>query len=51
MHSFTVQIEGEGDSLVEAQVVQVHLGMSLEALFTEIYDLKLEGRLRTDMRC
>jgi hypothetical protein len=49
VHSFTVQIEGEDDALVEAQVVQMHLGMSLEALFGEIYDLKLEGRLRTEM--
>ena len=49
MHSFTVQIEGEDDALVEAQVVQAHLGMSLEALFGEIYDLKLEGRLRTEL--
>ncbi|MET4754501.1 hypothetical protein [Bradyrhizobium sp. RT11b] len=49
MHSFTVQIAGEGDALVEAQVVQAHLGMSLEILFGEIYDLKLEGRLRTEM--
>jgi hypothetical protein len=49
VHSFTVQISGEGDALVEAQVVQAHLGMSLETLFGEIYDLKLEGRLRTEM--
>lgn len=49
VHSFTVQIEGEDDALIQAQVVQAHLGMSLETLFGEIYDLKLEGRLLTEM--
>ncbi len=49
MHNFTVQIEGDDESLLEAQVVQAHLGMPLEALFGEIYDLKLDDRLRTEM--
>jgi hypothetical protein len=49
VHNFTLQLEGEGESLVEAQVVQAHVGMSLWTVFHEIYDLKLEGRLRTEM--
>ena len=49
VHSFTVHLEGDDASLVEAQVVQLHLGMSLWTVFNEIYDLKLDGRLRTEM--
>lgn len=49
MHSFTVHLDGESGALVEAQVVQAHLGMPLAAIFNEIYDLNLDGRLRTEM--
>jgi hypothetical protein len=44
-----VQIEGEGGALVEAQVVQSRLGMSLSALLEEVYGQKLDGRLSTEM--
>lgn len=49
MHSFTLHIEGEDDALVEAQVVQAHLGMPLRIVLDEIYNLQLDGRLRAEM--
>ena len=49
MHSFTVHLEGDDDAVVEAQVVQAHVGMSLRAVFDEIYNLNLDGRLRAEM--
>jgi hypothetical protein len=49
VHNFTVHLVGEDGAPVEAQVVQAHNGMCLEDVFDEIYELKLEGRLRTEM--
>jgi hypothetical protein len=49
VHSFTLHFDGGDDALVEAQVVQAHKGMSLRTVFDEIYDLNLDGRLRTEM--
>jgi hypothetical protein len=49
VHSFTVHLEGAEAAPVEAQVVQAHAGMSLFTIFNEIYDLNLDGRLRTEV--
>lgn len=49
MHSFIVHLVGEEGAPLEAQLVQSHKGMSLDDVFDEVYELSLEGRLRTDM--
>jgi hypothetical protein len=49
MHHFNARLVGESGALVEAQVVQAHLGTSLSETLKEIYELNLEGRLRAEM--
>jgi hypothetical protein len=48
VYSFTLHLEGDDDSLLEVQVVQLQPGMHLFELFDAIYKQRLDGRLRTE---